>query len=100
MNILDSRFYSLSFILFMLFQSSVSAAGNSISLVGNQGYDLVTYQKKAGPYEEMEIMLCIIKVLLTSLHPQKTKKFLQQILKNTYLPMEDIVLMGYLSAIK
>ncbi|CBJ12857.1 exported protein of unknown function [Legionella longbeachae NSW150] len=46
MNILDSRFYSLSFILFMLFQSSVSAAGNSISLVGNQGYDLVTYQKK------------------------------------------------------
>ncbi|KTC83548.1 YHS domain-containing (seleno)protein [Legionella cincinnatiensis] len=50
MNILPSRLYSLFFItLFLLLQSSISAASNSISLVGNQGYDLVSYQQKSGP---------------------------------------------------
>ncbi len=50
MSILPSRLYSLFFIiLFLLLQSSISAADNSISLVGNQGYDLVSYQQKSGP---------------------------------------------------
>ncbi|EEZ94025.1 hypothetical protein [Legionella longbeachae] len=100
MNILDSRFYSLSFILFMLFQSSVSAAGNSISLVGNQGYDLVTYQKKSGPVRGNGNQVVYYQGVAYIFASTENKKFLQQILKNIYLPMEDIVLMGYLSAIK
>lgn len=39
-----------SFFLFFLFPLSLmAAADSSISLVGDQGYDLVSYQQKSGP---------------------------------------------------
>ncbi|MCE0724459.1 MULTISPECIES: YHS domain-containing (seleno)protein [Legionella] len=49
MNVSPLRFLS-SFFLFVLFPLSLIAATNSsISLVGDQGYDLVSYQQKSGP---------------------------------------------------
>lgn len=46
------RFTFASFIFFLFFLlplSSIAATDNSISLVGDQGYDLVSYQQKSGP---------------------------------------------------
>lgn len=49
MNFLHSRFLSFFFLLFLLPLSAKAAVDNSISVVGNQGYDLVSYQQKSGP---------------------------------------------------
>ncbi|WP_115707818.1 YHS domain-containing (seleno)protein [Legionella sainthelensi] len=49
MKILLSRCSYLCVVLFLFLQSSISAAESPVSLVGNQGYDLVSYQQKSGP---------------------------------------------------
>ncbi|CAM2923560.1 Uncharacterised protein [Legionella steigerwaltii] len=49
MNLLHSRFLSFFFLFFLLPLSAKAETDNTISLVGNQGYDLVSYQQKSGP---------------------------------------------------
>ncbi|KTC80292.1 hypothetical protein Lche_2312 [Legionella cherrii] len=49
MNLLHSRIFPFFFLFFLLPFSAKAATDSSISLVGDQGYDLVSYQQKSGP---------------------------------------------------
>lgn len=84
-----------SFFLLLLFPLSLIAATNSpISLVGNQGYDLVSYQQTSGPLRGSGNHVVFYQGVAYIFASKENKKPLQQILKNIYPPMEVIVLMA------
>ncbi|WP_454781831.1 YHS domain-containing (seleno)protein [Legionella sp. WA2022007384] len=49
MNVSPLRFVSFFFLLFLFPLASGAVTDSKISLVGAQGYDLVSYQQKSGP---------------------------------------------------